>query len=259
MRLVGPGALVLASLAVVAFAVPVRAQEPDSVLPPGAYASRQYVSTRALTRPSNRYLRVRTTGLLLHRVRDTDAGLVVDSRYCSVEQEPLGKVRTTIGPAFVAAIPAWTVPVEIDLAADGPTVVRIPDHVIVLGADLDDPATDPLPEDSDDPRVTDPDGDGNPGVSVEVAGLVSGEVYLVQRLVRGLRGTPGPDGRMTGEVTGSGEQRVIGASSGILRSFTPQFEHNPDPERNVFVWVPVPDDSTCETVVAARDTLFGDE
>jgi hypothetical protein len=259
MRLVGPGALVLASLAVVASAAPVRAQESVAGLPPGSYASRQYVSTRALTRPSNRYLRVRTTSLLLHRVRDTDEGLVVDTRFCSVEQEPLGKVRTTIGPGFVAAMPAWTSPVEIDAAADGPTVVRIPDHVMVLGANLDDPATEPLPDRADDPRVTDPDGDGNPGVSVEVAGLVNGQVYLVQRLVRGLRGTPGPDGRMAGAVTGTGEQRVIGASSAIIRSFTPQFEHNPDPKRNVFVWVPVPEDATCESVVAGRDILFGED
>jgi hypothetical protein len=241
-------------------AVPaLRAQEAQTGLDPGLYASRQYVSTRALTRPSNRYLRVRTTGLLLHRVRYDGDGLVVDSRYCSVEQEPLGRVRTTIGPAFVAAMPEWTVRVATEPAGDGLTNVRVPNHLMVLGADLERPNEDPLPEDEDDPRVTDPDGDGHPGVSVHVDGLVSGEVYLVQRIVRGLRGTLDPDGRMTGQVTGTGDQHVIGASSGILRTFTPQFEHNPDPERNIFVWVPVPDGSTCADVVANRDRWFGED
>jgi hypothetical protein len=235
------------------------AQETQTAPEPGLYASRQYVSTRALTRPSNRYLRVRTTGLVLHRVRSDGETLVVDSRYCSVEQEPLGRVRTTLTPAFVAAMPEWTMPVEAGPAGDGRTEVRVPDHVMVLGADLEDPYDDPLPGDEDDPRVTDPDGDGHPGVSVNVEGLVSGQVYIVQRLVRGLRGTLGPDGRMTGEVTGAGDQRVIGASSAILRTFTPQFEHNPDPERNVFVWVPVPDGTTCEDVVTHRELWFGED
>ena len=52
---------------------------------------------------------------------------------------------------------------------------------------------------------------------------------------------------------------VIGASNGILKTFTPKFEHNPDPKRNTFVWVPVPGGSTCESVLAGRDRLFGEE
>ena len=84
-------------------------------------------------------------------------------------------------------------------------------------------------------------------------------MYLLQRLVRGFRGTVGPDGRMTGTVIGAGEQVVIGASNAILKTFTPRFEHNPDPKRNTFVWLPVPDGSTCESVMAERDRLFGED
>lgn len=236
----------------------VAAQEAGALVPPGLYASRQYVSNRALTRPSNRYLRVRTTSLLLHRVRDEGDGPVVETRYCLVEQEPLGRVRTSLGPAFVSAMPAWESRLVVD-PDGGPGGVRMEEHVMVLGARLEDPARDRLPADSDDPRVTDPDGDGHPGVSVDVSGMVSGQVYLVQRLVRGLRGAVQANGRITGTVVGGGDQAVIGASNGILRTFTPQFEHNPDPKRNTFVWVPVPPDATCESVVAARDSLFGED
>ena len=88
---------------------------------------------------------------------------------------------------------------------------------------------------------------------------MSGQVYLVQRLTRGLRGSVDPDGRMTGTVTGAGDQTVIGASNAILKTFTPRFEHNPDPKRNTFVWVPVPHESTCETILVARDRLFGED
>jgi len=234
------------------------AQPAEALVPPGLYASRQYVSNRALTRPDNRYLRVQTTSLLLHRVREEGDGTVVETRYCSVEQEPLGRVRTSLGPAFVSAMPIW----ESRLVADpdgGPGGVRIEEHVMVLGARLEDPGDDELPTEPDDPRVTDPDGDGNPGVSVDVSGMVSGQVYLVQRLVRGLRGTADATGRVTGTVVGTGDQAVIGASNGILRTFTPRFEHNPDPKRNTFVWVPVPPDATCQGIVAARDSLFGED
>ncbi|MEE9471311.1 MAG: hypothetical protein V3W32_06285, partial [Gemmatimonadota bacterium] len=121
------------------------------------------------------------------------------------------------------------------------------------------PVREDLPESSDDARITDPDRDGRPGVTVEVDGFVSGQVYLVQRLTRGLRGSVDPDGRMTGTVIGTGDQTVIGASNAILKTFTPRFEHNPDPKRNTFVWVPVPPESTCETIHVARDRLIGED
>lgn len=226
---------------------------------PGLYASRQYVSNRARTRPSGRYVRVSTTNYLLHRVEASERGLVVESTYCHVEQEPLGRVRTELGPRFVAAMPTWVAPLETEPEGSGHGSMRLPDRTIVLGADLEDPERDPLPDDAEDPRVTDPDGDGNPGVTVEVDGLVSGQVYLVQRLVRGLRGNVEPGGRITGTVTGGGDQAVIGASNVILKTFTPTFEHNPDPKRNTFVWVPVPADATCESIVAESDALFGDD
>ena len=235
------------------------AQNADLVLSPGLYASRQYVSSRALTRPANRYLRVLTTNVLLHRVRESERGLTVESRYCSVEQSPLGRVRTSLGPAFVAAMPAWETTLTADPEAEASEAVLLVEQVMVLGATLEDPATDPLPTDSEDPRVTDPDGDGHPGMTVEVEGLVSGQVYLVQRLVRGLRGEIDVDRRFTGTVTGTADQVVIGASNAILKTFTPRFEHNPDPERNTFVWVPVADDATCDRVLADRVLLFGDD
>ena len=51
-----------------------------------------------------------------------------------------------------------------------------------------------------------------------------------------------------------GEIQLMSAGTGVTHS-----EHNPDPERNTFVWVPVPGDATCESVVAGRDGLFGED
>ena len=88
---------------------------------------------------------MRTTSLLLHRLRESGDGLVVQTRYCSVEQEPLGRVRTSLGPAFVAAMPVWDSQLTVDPAGEGPEAIRIAEHALVLGADFEDPANDPLP------------------------------------------------------------------------------------------------------------------
>lgn len=230
-------------------------------LPPGEYASRQIVSSRARLRPANRWVRVATTSIVLHRVRPagdeaTPAGpagpLVVTSRYCAVEQDPLGRTRTTLGPGFVAAVPEWEAALVV---RDGSVTVE--DHVVVIGAELSDAAADDLPTDGEDPRVVDADGDGRPGFTVLVDGMVDGEVYMVQRLVRGLRGELEGGGRMSGTVTTGGGQEVIGASNQILKTFTPRFQPDPDASRSTFVWVPVPEGSTCEGVLADREALFG--
>lgn len=241
---------------------PARAQEgPDadaSVLPDGAYASRWRVSSRAQLRPENRYVRTITTSLLLHHVIHDEGRTRVSSRYCSVVQAPLGRVRTTLGPAFVASIPEWEEFATVRGPADGPWTFELPLHEQVLGARLSDPG-EPLPTEGDDPRVVDSDGDGHPGFTTEVAGFVDGQVYMVQRLSRGLRGTLDPSGHMTGQVLGTGQQEVVGASNTILKTFTPRFEHDPDPSRSTFTWAPAPANATCTDIVAAESELFGED
>lgn len=235
------------------------AQETAAEIPTGTFASRQLVSSRARTRPANRYMRVVTTSWVLHRVSVSDGEVRVSSRYCAVEQEPLGRVRTTIGGAFVAAIPEWESTARITGPAGGPWSFELPEHAVVLGATLSDPVEDRLPADASDGRVVDSDGDGEPGVTVDVEGLVDGQVFLVQRLVRGLRGTLEPSGRMQGTVTGSSDQEVIGASTTVLRMFTPRFRQEPDPSRHTFVWHPLPEGSDCSDLLARRADVFEED
>ncbi len=224
----------------------------------GTYASRWRVSSRAKMRPENRYVRVVTTSLLLHRVERVDDEVRVTSRYCSVVQDRLGRVRTTLGPAFIASMPEWEEAARVRGPTTGPWEVEIPAHDIVLGAAVAEPGG-RLPTDGDDPRVVDSDGDGQPGFTVQVDGFVDGQVYMVQRLARGLRGTLGTDGRMTGLVVGFSEQEVVGASNAILKTFTPRFEHDPDQSRSTFQWVPVASTATCIDVVAAEASMFGED
>lgn len=247
-----------------------RAQEPDSSglrdaaggagpppLPDALYASRQTVASRARTRPRGRVVTVATTALVLHEVLREAGNVWVGSRYCAIRQDKLGNVGTELGRGFVEAIPEWEEVARIEGPGGGPWRVEVAERVVVLGAELVDPARDPLPSSAGDPRIRDPDGDGHPGVTVAVSGFVSGEVYLVQRLIRGLRGTLEPNGSMRGVVTGSSDQEVVGASNPMIKAFTPRFQQDPDPSTSLLEWVPVPRSTACEELVASEADLFG--
>jgi hypothetical protein len=85
----------------------------------------------------------------------------------------------------------------------------------VLGVKLKDQQKEPLPKNTDDPRVYDQDGDGHPGMTVKVDGIVSGEVYVIQRTTTRLLGER-IGASFRGQVIFKNEQKVVGASSVML-------------------------------------------
>ena len=224
-------------------------------LPDGQYASRQVMTSRTKPGPRSRPVPVRTIALAVHEVTRDGGEVVVGTRFCAVRQDAIGRVRTVLDSAFVDALPAWQSHAKIE--GIGPWHVRIEEHAAVVGAELKDPGLDPLPDDADDPRVTDPDRDGQPGVTVRVEGLVSGEVYVVQRMIRGLDGRLERDGRMTGNVLGTNDQRTLGASNLVLRAFTPTFVPDPTPDRNTFTWAPIESHEGCADIAAEEDRILG--
>ncbi len=230
----------------------------DSVgaLAPGTYASRQTFSTVIKSPPLGRRQTGVTVSYALHELTREDHRLIASTRFCSVEPTPFGGVKSILSEAFVAAMPEPRVEVTVEGPADGPWVIHFQPWVMVLGAELEDPLDEPLPTDEDDPRITDPDGDGKPGVTVELSGLARGKSYVVQRLVRSLTGTLTPDGRLSGSVEGRAEQETIGASNPLLRRFKPEFLDETDPLLNTFVWLPVSRDLTCAELVTHSDALF---
>lgn len=224
-------------------------------LPDGRYASRQVMTSRTQPGPRKRPIPVRTIAVAIHDIHRQEGDILVGTRICGLRQDPIGRVRTVLDSSFVAALPTWESRATIRGA--GPWQVIVAEYAAVIGAELEDPISDPLPESADDQRITDPDRDGNPGVTVRVEGLVSGEVYVVQRMVRGLEGELMLDGRMQGTVLGTNEQQTLGASNLILRAFTPTFVPDPEPDRNTFDWTPVAGDQGCADIVATEDQVFG--
>ena len=155
-----------------------------------------------------------------------------------------------VKPHFSAAFRRAISPLQIDarVSEDGqrwdqPAIWR------VHGARVDDPQRSPLPQSADDPRVTDPDNDGNPGLTVAVKGLVRGKMFVAQRGSMSWSARRRADGSFSGPVKYTQEQALLGATSRMLRKKVPPQPRAEDSK----IWLfPVGPSEGC---VAARDRV----
>jgi hypothetical protein len=116
----------------------------------------------------------------------------------------------------------------------------------------------PLSTDPEDPNLIDPDGDGNPGVTVRLrmGNLFEGELYIIRREIYRDRLTLNSNGNLYGYVEDTSEQFVVGASRRILAQQSNPVQ-NPDPGMNPIILVRVSDElDTCEELMQNRDLLF---
>jgi hypothetical protein len=191
--------------------------------------------------------RTRTTATYLRLTVDQSATtLTVLETPCATNiDDGTIMVNTTIPDAFLRSLGVTERAAHLELASDmnqstdnhfsNPRIV-FPWTTQVLGARLKDPENEALPTDVADPRVFDQDNDGHPGmtVRVEIMGLITGEVYVVQRNRNLLVGTVVSPGFIQGTIEWETEQVVLGASSSFLES-AGQGIPDPDPERNFFL------------------------
>jgi hypothetical protein len=129
----------------------------------------------------------------------------------------------------------------------------------LLGID-GDPSL-PLSTDPNDPNLTDPDGDGHPGVTVQISvgKFFSGEIYITRREIFRNYLTLNSDGTLTGFVIDESEQFVVGASKKILTQESNSVQH-PDRGLSQVLLVPVdPDIDTMEELLEIRDAIFPEE
>lgn len=96
-----------------------------------------------------------------------------------------------------------------------------------FGLDWPDPLTGDHPEDASDPRVVDGDGDGNPGITLEINGGADNngcDMYITQSSVLRYHGTFTTPTLIEGNSVTFFEQEVMGASStlcGVPRNLYP--------------------------------------
>lgn len=126
--------------------------------------------------------------------------------------------------------------------------------------DLPDPFETPLPTSLDEAgaephasRIYDMEGDGNPGVTIRVQGLVNGEIYGIQRKTVGLEGvTLGPD-KAVGFARLAKESLQLGADNDLLNAGGGSSRPFPDPKESWFEEIRLPDGADCDDVVEAEE------
>jgi len=218
----------------------------------GTWARAEWLEARAVFPALGETL---THTLTIQRVLLTHEGAVAEMQgeVCAVLMDNAsGLVEIVPSPAFVDAIVFQPRAAALEQDADGTIAWREPRVWDVRGADLEEPASDPLPTSPEDVTVIDLDQDGHPGVTVRVSGILDGEIYVTQRQWTELEGRIDSPDRVAGALAWGDEQTVLGADNAILQGF----EAASEPVDGRFVLVRV-EGLGCDAIVAARDDLFG--
>ncbi len=171
--------------------------------------------------------------------------------------------RHTDGSVVSVAIPDRVIesidpfPYTATYSADGSYVM---DPVyLLLGYVPDDPTdVSELPASADDERVYDQDGDGNPGVTMVLSGLMDGQVYAVQWNRIAPAGATVAEDRIEGLLDFDLAEHVIGSDPALIAQLTPEAFPDPEPCWSTFRMVRVPDEADCAWLEAELVTLFPD-
>ena len=188
-----------------------------------------------------------------------DGKLMQSNRFVHSEQKLSRKNATSVfSEKAVQAIKPSVQEVELSYKDGNWKVYRpaTPSLLGITGDPLQALSTDP-----NDPRLTDPDEDGNPGVtvSISVGRFFSGEIYITRREIFSYYLTLNSNGTLTGYVDDSSEQFVVGASKKILNQPSNSVQI-PDMGLSPVLLVPISVDiDTPAELMELRDELFPEE
>lgn len=191
------------------------------------------------------------------RVEITQDGtrLTATEQTCQIIVEADTDLQTTIIPeAFVNSMDIEPKPARLEPTAQGWRFVQ-PQYWQVNGVHLTDIPGETLPDDAADPRVFDQDEDGQPGLTVRMTGMLSGELYVISREWTTLTSTDVTASGFEGLIEWEGAQITLGASSDILNT-TPESVTHVDPTLSNFKYVPVDAATTCAEISAQKESLF---
>lgn len=246
-----------------------RAMGPDAAVPAGAttpppgavemLAGSFAMQTRFATIQTLPFLgdqRSVARALALVTIAEEGGVLRFTERGCHVEIEGGGgSAMTDIPDAIPRSIPASVTTLE--FREMGGTwhwtrpMVEVPVGWRASGAG------EALPMNAMDARVFDQDGDSNPGVTVHVSGLATGDVYVVQRQrawYTGALALTADELRGDNHSEGS-EQRTIGASTMLLNTDIPSRD-DPDRRDDTVRIRRIEPSYDCDRVVSQAATLF---
>jgi hypothetical protein len=188
----------------------------------------------------------------LHTLRHEGDRLHGEGRLCRLELDSGTRfVRAGFSEQTKSHLPLPMVDARLSADASGGVRFWQPMRPSVVGARLDDLQRDPLPTRPDAPEVVDADRDGHPGLTIEVRGLASGQVYVAQRSFTELRGRLVASDAFAGELRFRNEQVVLDATSWRLRR---TLDTRPDPSRSWFRLQRLPERTTCRGALPVAES-----
>ncbi|MBN2362333.1 MAG: hypothetical protein JXR83_22965 [Deltaproteobacteria bacterium] len=166
----------------------------------------------------------RSDSFLLAEVRRTGQGIELRQRACGTRFKPVLGVKIEMPPAAVRRLPASTIRF---VRGDGDRLHARPWSVAWAEQDLD--------------------GDGKPGVTIDVESpWCSGQIQVASRAVSQASGTL-VDGGMDAAIEVVTDQRILAASAWCLRAGSKDERLE---QRGQVRYRPVPAGTTCETLAA---------
>ena len=188
-----------------------------------------------------------------------DGKLMQADRFIHAEQKLNNlKATSSLSDKAVQAIKPRVQEVELTLK-DGKWFLYRPPTPSLLGISGDPLQS--LSTDPKDPNFTDPDQDGNPGVTVKISvgEYFNGEIYIARREIFSNYLTLNSNGSLSGYIVDESEQFVIGASKKILRQASHSIQY-PDMGLSPILLVPIdPEIDTPEELMQIRDEIFPQE
>jgi len=139
--------------------------------------------------------------------------------------------------------------------ADGAILFDREETASVVGAQLQHERDEDLPTRADDPRVRDSDRDGHEGVTIRLSGVLSGDIYVVQRTRGAYHGKLEGDGRFSGSIFDRSDQTVIGSTSPLLNQNIPSHPRN-EPGTNRLALIRLDEELDCDALTRRRASLF---
>lgn len=199
------------------------------------------------------------TTLWLHEIVQTGTDLAVVETMCSMKIDSVDELTTVrVTPGFVSAMPAENRLGTVTDAGGGTYGYALEQNYITRGVTLVDEATDALPTDVGDARIGDWDGDGKPGMTLLIDGILAGQAYVIQRDHTRFDGTQIDRGRVEGLIVWGSEQVYLGSDPENIAELASQAFPDPDASKHTFQLVRIPDDADCAYVNANACNLFHD-
>lgn len=187
---------------------------------------------------------------------ERDGNLEATESFCHAEHRSDLPIKVTMPDAATQAIIPESKVVDVS-TVDGKLKLHRGETPTGIGIKFDDPANDVLPTDPNDPRITDSDNDGKPGITVqiEVSPELKGELYIARRERFAYNLSPDADGRLVGQVEDHSEQLVVGATNAAFKS-TAEWVQYPDLSKSPMVLVPVERDWDCDRLMTEAPSIF---